>query len=365
MHLVPGGRYVVLLGRDEVSVVDLHADPDEDEDPIVCKYETEGPLNFPEGCVWVAENGEKVYILQEYTSPIIRKVRSRDRCRSTVSTYTLIELSLGEDGEASLGEKVTLPVVHWAESLRVHPVLDGCIAFIDDDMGVTFVWNPAEMEYAALRVGCEGSETSEGVTKLFSKDSFIFFANDETIQGVEVPYFQELEEDESVIMADLKSRAVPSYSVSLDASLSSAEERCIVNPASPDLPVVYDVVVKDPETDTLKVHRHILEFDPESPDDIELKLVEVSKPTLEEGASQLFVRRQMQLDGRVATLWTDEMPEAAYVSLSHALGAGGKVTKTKLRLDEEGDEVFEFGCCFASGIAVGLKESSIDVYELV
>jgi hypothetical protein len=76
MHLVPGGRYVVLLGRDEVSVVDLHADPDEDEDPIVCKYETERPLNVPEGCVWVAENGEKVYILQEYTSPITQRVRS-------------------------------------------------------------------------------------------------------------------------------------------------------------------------------------------------------------------------------------------------------------------------------------------------
>jgi hypothetical protein len=62
------------------------------------------------------------------------------------------------------------------------------------------------------------------------------------------------------------------------------------------------------------------------------------------------------------------MPEAAYVSLSPALSAGGKVTKTKLglaRLDEEGDEVFEFGCCFASGIAVGLKGSSIDIYELV
>jgi hypothetical protein len=55
-----------------------------------------------------------------------------------------------------------------------------------------------------------------------------------------------LEEDESVIMADLKSRTVSSYSVSLDTSLSSAEERCIVNLAGPDLPVVYDVVVKDP-----------------------------------------------------------------------------------------------------------------------
>ena len=296
------------------------------------------------------------------------KFSSRDRCKSTVSTYTLIEFSLGEEGEASLNEKTTLPVIHWAESLHVHPVLDGCIAFIDDDMGVTFVWNPAEMEYAALRVGCQGTETSENVTKAFSKDSFIFFANDETIQGVEVPYFQELEEDESVIMADLNPRAVSSYSASLDKALSSAEERYIINPADPSLPVIYDAVVKDPETDTLKVHRHILEFDPESPDDIELKLVEVSKPTLEEGASQLFVRHQAQLDGRIATLWTDEMPEAAYVSLSPALDAGRKATKMKLRLarlNEGADEVFEFGCCFASGIVVGLKESSIEVYELI
>ena len=76
MYLVPGGRYTVLLGRDEVLVVDLRAEPDEDEDPIVCKYETERPLNVPEGCVWVAENGEKVYVLQEYTSPITQRVRS-------------------------------------------------------------------------------------------------------------------------------------------------------------------------------------------------------------------------------------------------------------------------------------------------
>ena len=169
-------------------------------------------------------------------------------------------------------------------------------------------------------------------------------------------------------MADLKASATSSYSALLDASLSSAEERHIISPADPELPVIYDVVVKDPKTDTLEVHRHLLEFDPESPDDIELKLVEVSKPTLKRGASQLLVRQQTQLDARVATLWADKMPDAAYVSISPVLGERCKGTKAKLmlaRLDGGNEEVFEFGCCFASGIATGLKESSIEVYKLV
>lgn len=76
MFLVPGGRYVVLLEHRQVSVADLHAEADEGEGAIVCRYETDRPLNVPEGCMWVAEDGMKVYILHQYTSPITERVRA-------------------------------------------------------------------------------------------------------------------------------------------------------------------------------------------------------------------------------------------------------------------------------------------------
>lgn len=77
MYLVPGGRYVVLLEEKQVSVVDLQAEANENEGAVVCSYEMERPLNVPEGCVWVAENGMKVYVLHQlqYTSPITQRVR--------------------------------------------------------------------------------------------------------------------------------------------------------------------------------------------------------------------------------------------------------------------------------------------------
>lgn len=74
MHLIPGGRYVAMLEAEQVSVVDLHSK--NDEDSIVATCETERPLSVREGCVWVADNGMKVCILQQFTSPIKQRDNS-------------------------------------------------------------------------------------------------------------------------------------------------------------------------------------------------------------------------------------------------------------------------------------------------
>jgi hypothetical protein len=74
MHLIPGGRYVVMLEDEQISVVDLHSN--DDEDSIVATYRTNRPLSVPEGCVWAADNGLKVYILQHFTSPIKQRINS-------------------------------------------------------------------------------------------------------------------------------------------------------------------------------------------------------------------------------------------------------------------------------------------------
>ncbi|KAH6907994.1 hypothetical protein BKA70DRAFT_1562665 [Coprinopsis sp. MPI-PUGE-AT-0042] len=213
MHLIPGGRYVVMLEAEQVSVVDLHAK--DGEDSIVATYETERPLTVAEGCVWVAENGMKVYILQQFTSPIKQRINSRDPCKSTTTTYTLLEFGLGENLQA----------------------------LTDDEMGVTVIWNPVDNEVAALRVGCLGSEAPDNIGK--SRSLALTSLDDDTI-----------------IMSDLRPNTVECYTAKLSRALASVQERNILIPASPGLPVLYDFLVKDTEADSLHVHRHALEFNP-------------------------------------------------------------------------------------------------------
>lgn len=180
-------------------------------------------------------------------------------------------------------------------------------------------------------------------------------------------------------MSDLKPRAVSSYTASLDTSVSSVKERHIVNPASSDRPIVEDVVVKEPGGDILEVHRHVLVFDPGTPEEIELKLIDVAQCTLDSGASQLSAQRQVPCDERIATLWVPlderslEAPAAAYISIWPHLPLGlprkgKKAAKTEFgvaRFYEGGDDIYDFGLCPVSGIATGLKESSMRVYDFV
>lgn len=165
----------------------------------------------------------------------------------------------------------------------------------------------------------------------------------------------------------------------MDTSASPVKERHVINPANSDHPVVYDLVVKNFEDDALKVYRHVLNFDPDSPGDIKLKLVETAKCTLDSGATLLSAQRQMPCDGRIATLWVPQdersfrAPDAAYISVSprmsnELLQEGRKAVKTKFeaaRFYDGGDDIYDFGLCPVSGIAVGLKESSIQVYDFV
>ncbi|KAH6911410.1 hypothetical protein BKA70DRAFT_1267568 [Coprinopsis sp. MPI-PUGE-AT-0042] len=372
MHLIPGGRYVVMLEAEQVSVVDLHAK--DGEDSIVATYETERPLTVAEGCVWVAENGMKVYILQQFTSPIKQRINSQDPCKSTTTTYTLLEFGLGENCKVSVVDKATLRVAHWAESLPTHPVMGSSIALTDDEMGVTVIWNPVDNEVAALRVGCLGSEAPDNIGKAFSKGSFMFFANGKGIQAVEIPCFDSLDND-SIIMSDLRPNTVECYTAKLSRALASVQERNILIPASPGLPVLYDFLVKDTEADSLHVHRHALEFNPDLPDKITLKLVEISKCSLIRGSSELTSQHNAFCDGRVAYLWVPQepgswaSPNQAYVSLSPPIPSHvNNVVNSKFSVtpcyEKEAEDIYEFGLCPISGIGIGLKGSAIEVYNI-
>lgn len=48
---------------------------------------------------------------------------SRDPCKPTSTTYTLLDSALGDDGEVLIMDKASIRVAHWAQSSHAHPVM--------------------------------------------------------------------------------------------------------------------------------------------------------------------------------------------------------------------------------------------------
>jgi hypothetical protein len=301
----------------------------------------------------------------------------------------LLELGLDRDGEVLIVEKASLRVAHWAQSLQAHPVMGGSIS-LTDEMRITAIWNPIENEITALRVGCMGSETpdnyfkvffgacafsySNQIHKVFSNGPFIFFAHDKGIQAVEIPDFDPLEDD-TVILSDLSPSAVESYTAELGTGLVSVQERNVLISASPEFSAVYDLVVKDTEADSCHIHRHLLNFDPELPDEINLVLVEVAKCGLSTGSSELVSQHKVICDGQVAYLWVPQepgswaSPNQAYISLSPPISRHvNKAATTRFSAipfyEKDAEDIYEFGLCPVSGVGIGLKGSAIEVNNI-
>lgn len=91
--------------------------------------------------------------------------------------------------------------------------------------------------------------------------------------------------------------AIESYTAELDTALASVQERKILISTFPELAVLYDLVVKGTEGDSLHDHRHALDFDPDRPDQMNPKLMEVSKCALDSGSSEPTSQHKSICDG--------------------------------------------------------------------